>query len=149
MTPERWRQIDQLFHATLACEPTQRAAFLARACTSDDSLRVEVESLLCFHEGAEKFIETPAGDVAAELLNTHESRFKQGQQIDNYKIIRQLGSGGMGEVYLAEDTRLSRKIALKILPPQFTIDPDRVRRFAQEARAASALNHPNIVTIYE
>jgi len=149
MTPERWQQIDQLFHEALACEPAQRADFLARACTNDEPLRLEVESLISSHEEADSFIETPAADVAAELLGAHESTFEPGQQIDNYRIVRQLGSGGMGEVYLADDTRLNRQIALKLLPPKFTINPDRVRRFEREARAASALNHPNIVTIFE
>jgi serine/threonine protein kinase len=149
MTPERWQQIDRLFHAALAREPTQRADFLANACADDEPLRVEVESLISCHEQADSFIETPAGDVAAQLLSAHESTFKSGQQIENYRIVRQLGSGGMGEVYLADDTRLNRQIALKLLPPKFTINPDRVRRFEREARAASALNHPNIVTIFE
>jgi len=149
MTPERWQQIDQLFHAALAREPGQRAEFLANQCAGDDPLRHEVESLILSHEDAESFIETPAGDVAAELLGTHKSAVEPGQQIENYRIVRQLGSGGMGDVYLAEDIRLNRKIALKLLPPHFTVNPDRVRRFEREARAASALSHPNIVTIYE
>ncbi len=149
MTPERWQQIDQVFHAALACEPAQRNDFLADACGDDESLRREVESLISAHGEASDFIETPAADVAAELLGTHESTFELGEQIENYRIIRQLGSGGMGEVYLAEDTSLQRKVALKLLPPHFTVNPDRVRRFEREARAASALNHPNIVTIYE
>ena len=149
MTPERWQQIDHLFHETLACEPALRENFLAAACESDDSLRVEVESLLSSHHDASEFIETPAGDVAAEMLGARPSTFEPGQKIENYRIIRLLGTGGMGEVYLADDARLNRKVALKLLPPHFTSNPDRVRRFEREARAASALNHPNIVTIYE
>lgn len=149
ITPERWQQINELFDATLACEPARREEFLAAECAGDEWLRREVESLLLFFEGADDFIETPAGDVAAELLGTHRSTYEPGQQIQHYGIVRQLGSGGMGEVYLAEDTRLNRKVALKLLPPHFTVNPDRVRRFEREARAASALNHPNIVTIYE
>jgi serine/threonine protein kinase len=149
MTPERWQQIDQLFHSALARERKQRTTFLAKQCGGDDALRGEVEALLSSLEQADDFIETPAGDVAAELLGTHRSTFEAGQQIENYQIIRQLGSGGMGEVFLAEDIRLNRNVALKLLPPHFTVNPDRVRRFEREARAASALNHPNIVTIYE
>src|SRR5215813_8044983 len=149
MTPERWQQIDQLFKAALACEPAQRAEFLAAKCKDDEPLRREVESLLSSLDEADDFIETPAGDIAAELLGTHRSTCEAGQQIQNYRIARQLGSGGMGEVYLADDIRLNRKVALKLLPPHFTVNPDRVRRFEREARAASALNHPNIVTIYE
>src|SRR5215813_4053971 len=149
MTPERWQQIDQLFKAALACEPTQREEFLATKCVGDEPLRREVESLLWSLDEADDFIETPAGDIAAELLGTHRSTCEAGQQIQNYRIARQLGSGGMGEVYLADDIRLNRKVALKLLPPHFTVNPDRVRRFERESRAASALNHPNIVTIYE
>ena len=149
MTPKRWQQIDQLFKATLTCEPGQRKEFLAAKCNGDEPLRREVESLLTSLEEADEFMETSAGDVAAELLGTHRSTYEPGHQIQNYQIVRQLGSGGMGEVYLAEDIRLTRKVALKLLPPHFTVNPDRVRRFEREARAASALNHPNIVTIYE
>ena len=149
MTPERWLQIKELFHEALVCEPAQREEFLVAKCAGDMPLRTEVESLLSSLEEDEGFIEAPVGDLAAELLGTHNSAFELGQQIGNYRIVRKLGSGGMGEVYLAEDIRLNRKVALKLLPPHFTINPDRVRRFEREARAASALNHPNIVTIYE
>jgi serine/threonine-protein kinase len=149
MTPERWQEIDRLFKAALACEPSQRKEVLAAKCVGDEPLRREVESLLSSLEEADDFIETPAGDVAAELLGTHRSTYEPGQEIQNYRIARQLGSGGMGEVYLADDIRLNRKVALKLLPPHFMVNPDRVRRFEREARAASALNHPNIVTIYE
>jgi serine/threonine protein kinase len=149
MTPERWQQIDRLFNAALACEPEDRSQFLSNQCAADDALRREVESLLSALEEADDFIETPAGDVAAEMLGAHQAHFEPGQEIEDYRIVRQLGSGGMGEVYLAKDIRLNRNVALKLLPPQFTLNPDRVRRFEREARAASALNHPNIVTIYE
>jgi serine/threonine protein kinase len=149
MTPERWQQIDQLFHAALACAPGQRGKFLATQCAGDQSLQREVESLLSSLEEADDFIERPAGDVATELLKSQQATFEPGHQIANYGIVRHLGSGGMGEVYLADDIRLKRKIALKVLPPHFTVNPDRVRRFEREAQAASALNHPNIVTIHE
>ncbi len=149
MTPERWEQIKGLFHATLEHEQAQRSAFLARECADDGPLRHEVESLLASHEQAESFIETPASDLAAELLAEDQPGLLAGQMVGHFKIADVLASGGMGEVYLADDTRLGRKVALKLLPPQFTINADRVRRFEQEARAASALNHPNIVTIHE
>ena len=149
MTPERWQQIDELFHAALAHEPAKRTAFLVSACGNDEELRLEVESLISFRDGCEDFIETPADDLAAAVLRSHNSRLEPGYQIDTYRLLRHLGTGGMGDVYLANDTRLHREIALKLLPPQFIIDPDRARRFDQEARAASALNHPNIVTVHD
>ena len=149
MPPERWQQIETVFHEALGCEPAKRKAFLEAECAGDEPLRHEVESLLSSLGEADDFIETPPGDIAAELLGTNRAVLELGQQIENYRIVRQLGSGGMGEVYLAEDIRLKRKVALKLLPAHFTVNPDRVRRFEREARAASALNHPNIVTIYQ
>src|SRR6267143_528673 len=149
MQPERWQQIDQLFHLVLEQGPGQRAVFLSQACAGDEALQSEVEELISSHQQAENFIETPASDLAAELLAKGHSGVKIGEAIGPYQIESVLGIGGMGEVYLAQDTRLGRQVALKLLPPQFTIDPERVRRFEQEARAASALNHPNIVTIHE
>ncbi|MBA3355991.1 MAG: protein kinase [Pyrinomonadaceae bacterium] len=149
MNPERWQQVDQLFHSALERSGGERAAFLAQACIEDERLRQEVESLLSFHDLATSFIEKPAGDAAAELLLERHARLTPGTMVNRYKILDLLGKGGMGVVYLAEDTELHRRIALKVLPAGFTRDSDRVRRFVQEAHAASALNHPNIVTIHE
>jgi serine/threonine protein kinase/Tol biopolymer transport system component len=149
MRPERWQQIDQLFHSALAQEPNRRAFFLAQKCGGDESLLNEVEVLLASHEQAENFIETPASDLAAALLAKDQTGLVTGQAVGSYKIVSVLGIGGMGEVYLAHDARLGRQVALKLLPAQFTINADRLRRFEQEARAVSALNHPNIVTIHE
>src|SRR5215510_381925 len=147
MTPERWKQVDQLMQDALDRGPAERAAFLAEACGGDDELRLEVLSLLGFHERAESFIESPPSELAAEWLALKEMR--AGQTIGHYQLIRQIGRGGMGEVYLAHDARLERQVALKLLPQHFTEDAERVRRFRQEARAVSALNHPNIITIHE
>lgn len=149
MDPERWQQIDQLFHSALERRASERAAFLAQACTGDEALRREVESLIGSHERSASFIEAPAADIAAELLAGRDAELTAGQAVGPYKIVSLLGEGGMGEVYLAQDIRLGRQVALKRLPAQFTLDAERVRRFEQEARAASALNHPNIVTIHE
>ncbi len=149
MTPERWQQINQLFHSALAYEGGQRAAFLARVCAGDEALRAEVESLVASHEQADSFIETPAADVAAELFAGAQTRLKAGQQLGHYTIVALLGAGGMGEVYLAKDEKLDRHVAVKILNEKLIQRESKLPRFIQEAKAASALNHPNILTIYE
>src|SRR4029453_392084 len=148
MLVESWEKIEQIFHDALQRQPSERAAFVVESCGNDERLSHEVESLLASHEQAASFIEVPAGDAAAEFLAEH-TRLTSGTMLNRYKILDLLGKGGMGEVYLAEDTKLSRKIALKLLPAQFTISSERMRRFEHEARAISALNHPNIVTIHE
>ncbi|MDQ3257657.1 MAG: protein kinase, partial [Acidobacteriota bacterium] len=149
MKAERWQQVERLYHAALECEPESRAAFLDEACAGDEELRREVESLLKYESRAERFIEAPALEVAAEMMAEEQTSVMVGRIITHYRILSLLGAGGMGEVYLADDTTLRRKVALKLLPELFTKDQDRLRRFAQEARVASALNHPNIITIHE
>src|ERR1043165_9384150 len=148
MTPEHWQRIKRLLQSALELEPVERSAFLTAACGSDESLRREVESFIISHEQAGGFIEAPAFEVMAESLENKQSELI-GQTLGYYLVREELGAGGMGEVYLAEDTRLGRKVALKILPASLTAEDERVRRFQQEARAASALNTPNIITIYE
>ena len=147
MSPERWQQIEELFQAALEHAPETRSAFLQQVSGEDVELRQAVEKLLAADASAENAtLELPA-QLAAEWAQ--EQAGLHTKQLLHYRLLSQLGAGGMGEVYLAEDTRLKRKVAVKLLPHRFTTDADRVRRFEQEALAISALNHPNIITIHE
>ena len=149
MTPARLQTIEEIFHAALDQAPEQVGAFLDAACEGDEVLRRKVEALLASHQRAGSFIETPAAGIAARVIENGQADLLVGQTIGHYKISKRIGAGGMGEVYLAEDPRLGRKIAHKLLPDYLTKDENRLRRFELEARAASSLNHPNIVTIFE
>ncbi|MCM3906050.1 MAG: serine/threonine-protein kinase [Pyrinomonadaceae bacterium] len=149
MKPERWQQVEQLYHAALERDAKGRASFLDEACDGNEELRHEVESLLAYKDQAEDFIESPALEVAARLMANDQGALAAGQTINHYKITSLLGAGGMGEVYRAVDTRLGREVAIKLLPAAFSNDQDRLRRFEQEARAAGMLNHPNVLTIYD
>lgn len=142
-------QIEEIYHATLDVPESERHAFLLKTCGGDTELRHEVESLLGFDAKAGSFIESPPDDLAAAMLAGRSGHDILGKQIDRYRIISPLGSGGMGEVFLAEDTKLFRKVALKLLPLQFAANHERKLRFEREARAVSALNHRNIITIHE
>ena len=149
MTPERWQQVKEIFNSAINYRPEERGVFISEACSGDEVLRSEVESLIASHERSGEFIDQPAFEIAAPLLADERSELKPGQTVGSYEVLSFISRGGMGEVYLAEDKRLGRKVALKLLPTSFTKDSDRLRRFEQEARAASALNHPNIITIFE
>ena len=146
--PERWNQVDRLLDAALELPPDKQAAFLDEACAGDEELRKELDLLLAFDDDAHSFLEKPALEVAAKALADNKDSVL-GQTIGHYKIISRVGAGGMGEVYLAQDTKLDRKVALKTMPPGLAADRNRMHRFVHEAKAASALNHPNILTIYE
>jgi serine/threonine protein kinase/Tol biopolymer transport system component len=149
MKAERLQQVSPIFRQAVELPSEERAAFLTTACGEDAVLREDVERLLFAHEQAGSFIESPAYEKAAMLLNDTPGAAILGQLIGHYKIVASLGKGGMGEVYLAQDTKLGRSVALKILPSDVAADGERMRRFTQEAKAAAALNHPNIAHIYE
>ncbi|MEK6303357.1 MAG: protein kinase [Acidobacteriota bacterium] len=149
MNPERWKQINDVLIPALEREAFERSALVKEACGSDEGLRLDVESLLASHEQASDFLEESIVGAAARLLVEDRTHLAAGQQIDHYQILSLLGVGGMGEVYLVRDTTLGRQAAIKLLPSRFSEDRGRLRRFQQEARTASALNHPNIITVYE
>jgi eukaryotic-like serine/threonine-protein kinase len=153
MTPEQHRRIGELYHAALELAPEARPGFLAVACADADELRREVESLLRANEETDGFIADEVAGAAALLAKQRQNPSLApaliGRSISNYQVLSLLGAGGMGEVYLAQDTYLRRKVALKLLPRTFSHDHERLRRFEREARLVSVLNHPNILTIYE
>ncbi|MEP6570543.1 MAG: protein kinase [Acidobacteriota bacterium] len=147
-TPQRWKTIDEIFAAALELEPLGRPAFLTQACGSDEKLRQEVESLLA-HDVPESLVGKQAVEEATQLLGPAAQPKLQNQHIGPYQVIRSLGAGAMGHVYLAHDKRLNRQVAVKLLSFYDVSQEERIRRFRREALAASALNHPNILTIYE
>ena len=149
MKPERWQQIDKILAAALEQEETKRSAFLDKACEGDEALRREVESLLAVDRQVEDLMEEPALKMAAKGLAKEQVDTVVERQVGSYNILSPLGAGGMGEVFLAQDTTLDRKVALKFLPDFMQEDPAARRRFLREAKLAAALDHPFICKIYE
>jgi len=149
MTRAQLQTIKEIFHGALDCEPDKVSAFLETACQGDEVLRYEVDAFLTAHRHAGNFIEAPVAGLATNIIEKGPAGLLVGQTIGHYKICERIGSGGMGDVYLATDVTAGRKAALKLLPMRFTGDVERLKRFQQEARAVVALNHPSILTVYE
>jgi adenylate cyclase len=149
MTPAQLQKIEQIFYAALDQEPDDVAQFLETACEGDELLRRKVEALLASRQRAASFIETSAAGIATRMIGKGQADSLVGHTIGHYKLSERIGTGGMGEVYLATDVKAGRKAALKLLPTRFTGDAERLKRFQQEARAVVGLNHPNILTVYE
>src|SRR5213080_4888206 len=149
MTPAQLQTVEEIFHAALDQEPDQVARFVDTACEGDELLRREVEALLASHQRAGGFIETSAVGITTRIIENGQADLFVGRTIGHYKISERIGTGGMGDVYLATDMTAGRKAALKLLPTRFTADTERLKRFQQEAHALVGLNHPNILTVYE
>ena len=146
---DRWTTVKRIHQSALDRGPSERAAFVNESCGGDETLRREVESLLTYASEAESFLERPAVDIAPKPPGASHEASLVGRTVSHYQVLSLLGAGGMGEVYLAHDPRLDRTVALKILPGELAEDADRMQRFTREAKAASALNHPNVATIYD
>nr|MCU0239043.1 serine/threonine-protein kinase [Pyrinomonadaceae bacterium] len=148
MTPEKLKKVEQIYHAILEISPQKRDDFLADSCGNDLELRREVESLLSFDKSFTSVIDSSPKSFVKEVFSDGVSKLV-GSKVNQYNILSLLGEGGMGAVFLAQDTKLERKVAIKFLSDNFSKDTNRLRRFFQEAKSASALNHPNIITVYE
>ena len=149
MAEDNWQRIRKVFDGALHRKPEERQKFVNEVCGSDKILLAEVESLLASLDSAESFMETAAAAKVAGVIEDEPKKLKTGECFNHYEIIRQIGAGGMGEVYLAEDKKLDRRVAVKILNERFSRDESNLQRFIREAKSASALNHPNILVVHE
>jgi eukaryotic-like serine/threonine-protein kinase len=149
MDSEHWKQVQEIFDAVMEREADDRDAFLERMCTGDDDLRLEIENLLAYERPAADFLEAPALEVVAKAVARDRATQLIGEKIGRYAIVSWLGSGGMGEVFLAEDSTLGRRVALKFLPVDVEADGSALRRLMREAQAAAKLDHPNVCAIHE
>ncbi len=137
MTPERFKEVGRIYQSVIALEVVARPVYLAEACAGDEALRAEIEALLSYDTDT-AFLDRPALELATQILEEKSGHSLAGQHVGRCELLSLLGKGGMGEVWLAEDKELRRRVAVKLLPDEFTSDPSRTRRFTQEARAASA-----------
>jgi eukaryotic-like serine/threonine-protein kinase len=149
MRPGRWRQVDRILQIIIDCNSLEREALLDLHCGHDASVRREVESLLSSHDMAGEFMRDPPSEMVVDLLMKQDPEISVGESLGAYKIAGIIGQGGMGEVYSALDTRLRREVAIKVLPRELSSDAQWLKRFEREAQTASAINHPNIITIYD
>ncbi|MGB7207461.1 MAG: protein kinase [Pyrinomonadaceae bacterium] len=149
MADESWQKVREIFDSALLRKPDERRKFIGEACGGNKTLLAEVESLLSSLDSAESFMETPAVAEVADAIGDNGNKLEQGHSLGHYKIIKELGTGGMGEVYLAKDEKLDRRVAIKVLNEKFSDDESNLSRFIREAKAASALNHPNILVIHK
>src|SRR5260370_14324273 len=149
MTNNDLEQVENIFQLVMTLKAEDRAAYLNRACEGDDELRQEVESLVAAYEGSNGFLDENAVTLAMKLLGSKPTDSMVGQEVGPYRILSSLGRGGMGEVYLAEDRRLNRKVALKFLSGEFVTDNWAKRQLIKEAQAVARLDHPNISAVYD
>lgn len=149
MNSDRWQEVKEIFNGALECAPEDRSGYLEAACRGDDDLRGEVESLLASLNESGSFMKQPAVSGVADMIVETQTQLRAGERVGRYLIRQPIGAGGMGEVYLASDLELEREIALKVLAADVAANQQAMQRFIREAKSASALNHPNIITIYE
>jgi serine/threonine-protein kinase len=149
MADDNWQKVREVFDAALQQKPEERQSYINQVCSDDKTLLMEIESLFSSFDRAEDFMETPAVATVADIIEPETKTLESGKCFAHYEVIKQIGTGGMGKVYLAQDKKLYRKVAVKILNERFSQDRSNLRRFIHEAKAASALNHPNILVIHE